>query len=119
MPLRRRNSLLSLPVLKTGTANVNRQWVRNVRKTAGVRLSIGGEEFEGEARFLTERAEHERALMSMRRKYWMYSPLFVVWRILTTIGVVRDTTGTFHVTLVESREATEGSVRSRTKSAHM
>ncbi len=44
-----------------GTQNVNRQWVRNVQKTPKVRLSIGSETFEGEARFLTDRAEHERA----------------------------------------------------------
>lgn len=32
-----------------GTANVHRQWVRNVQKTPTVRLRIGGETFEGEA----------------------------------------------------------------------
>jgi deazaflavin-dependent oxidoreductase (nitroreductase family) len=47
--------------LYLGTANVNRQWVRNVQKTPKIRLSIGGETFEGNARFLTDRAEHERA----------------------------------------------------------
>ena len=38
-----------------GTANVNRQWVRNVQKTPQVKLSIGGEKFDGTARFLTDR----------------------------------------------------------------
>jgi hypothetical protein len=28
-----------------GTANVNRQWIRNVQKTPEVKLSIGGESF--------------------------------------------------------------------------
>jgi len=37
-----------------GTANVNRQWVRNVQKTPQVRLSIGAETFDGTARFLTD-----------------------------------------------------------------
>jgi len=32
-----------------GTANVNRQWVRNVQKTPQVKLTIGGEMFEGGA----------------------------------------------------------------------
>jgi deazaflavin-dependent oxidoreductase (nitroreductase family) len=51
-----------------GTANVNRQWVRNVQKTPQVKLTIGGEMFEGAARFLTGRAEHERAKSIMGRK---------------------------------------------------
>ena len=42
-----------------GTANVNRQWVRNVQKTPRIKLVVGGETFEGEARFLAERAERE------------------------------------------------------------
>jgi deazaflavin-dependent oxidoreductase (nitroreductase family) len=54
-----------------GTANVNRQWVRNVQKTPQIRLSIGGETFEGRARFLADRSEHERAMAAIRRKYWM------------------------------------------------
>ena len=41
--------------LYIGTANVNRQWVRNVQKTPKIRLSIGGETFDGNARFLTDR----------------------------------------------------------------
>jgi len=61
--------------LYLGTANVNRQWVRNVQKTPQVKLSIGGENFEGNARFLTDRAEHERAMAAIRRKYWMFRPI--------------------------------------------
>jgi deazaflavin-dependent oxidoreductase (nitroreductase family) len=84
-----------------GTANVNRQWVRNVQKTPHVRLSVGGETFEGTARFLTDRAEHERAMTAIRRKYWMYRPLIALGRILTSIGVMRDTTGSFEVALAD------------------
>ena len=58
-----------------GTANVNRQWVRNVQKTPRVKLSIGAETFEGTARFLTDRAEHESAMAMVRRKYWMFWPV--------------------------------------------
>jgi len=82
-----------------GTANVNRQWVRNVQKTPQIRLSIGGETFEGTARFLADRAEHERAMAAIRRKYWMYRPLIAVGRVLTAVGLMRDTTGSFEVTL--------------------
>ena len=38
-----------------GTANVNRQWVRNVQTTPQIKLSIGAEKFEGRARFLAGR----------------------------------------------------------------
>ncbi len=58
-----------------GTANVNRQWVRNVQKTTQIRLAVGSETFEGTARFLSDRGEHERAMAANRRKYWMYRPL--------------------------------------------
>jgi deazaflavin-dependent oxidoreductase (nitroreductase family) len=82
-----------------GTANVNRQWVRNVQKTPKAKLSIGGETFEGGARFLTDRAEHERVQMMMRRKYWMYWPVFAVARVLMAIGLLQDRTGSFEVTV--------------------
>ena len=82
-----------------GTANVNRQWVRNVQKTPRVRLSMGGETYDGMARFLTDRAEHERAMAAIRRKYWMYRPLIALGRVLTAIGVMREKTGSFEVDL--------------------
>jgi len=86
--------------LYTTTANVTRQWVRNVQKTPQVKLSMGGENFKGTARFLTDRGEHERAMAAIRRKYWMYSPIMAVGRILTALGAMRDNTGSFEVTLV-------------------
>jgi len=58
--------------LYIGTANVNRQWVRNVQKTPRISLSVAGESSDGTARFLTDRAEHERAMAAIRRKYWMF-----------------------------------------------
>jgi deazaflavin-dependent oxidoreductase (nitroreductase family) len=60
--------------LYIGSTNVNRQWVRNVQKTPKNRRSIGGEKFEGTARFLTDRAEHEPAMAASRKKYWMFRP---------------------------------------------
>ena len=82
-----------------GTAKVNRQWVRNVQKTPQIRLAIGGETFEGTARFLVDRAEHELAMAAIRRKYWMYMPILALGRVLFAIGVLRDNTGSFEVTL--------------------
>lgn len=82
-----------------GTANVNRQWVRNVQKTPQVKLSIGGEAFDGRARFLAERAEHERAMAMVRRKYWVFWPVISAGRILMALGIMRDKSGSFEVTL--------------------
>ena len=84
-----------------GTANVNRQWVRNVKKTLQIKISISGETFEGNGRFLADRAEHERAMAAIRRKYWMFRPIIALGRVLTAIGVMRDKTGSFEVTLAD------------------
>ena len=82
-----------------GSANVNRQWVRNVQKTARIKLAIGDQLFEGEARFLTDLAEHQRAMAAIRRKYWMFRPILALGRLLTALGLMRDTTGSFEVSL--------------------
>jgi deazaflavin-dependent oxidoreductase (nitroreductase family) len=84
--------------LYIGTANVNRQWVRNVRRTPKIRLSIAGETFDGTARFLTDHAEHERAMAAIRRKYWMFWPIIALGRILTAAGLMHDNSGSFEVT---------------------
>jgi deazaflavin-dependent oxidoreductase (nitroreductase family) len=85
--------------LYIGTANVNRQWVQNVQKTPQVKLSIAGENVEGTARFLTDRAEHKRAMAAIRRKYWMFRPIIELGRFLAAIGLMRDKTGSFEVLL--------------------
>jgi len=83
--------------LYIGTANAKRQWVRNVQKTPKIKLSIGNEIFQGNARFLTVRAEHERAMAAIRRKYWMFRPVIALGKVLTAIGLMRDNTGSFEV----------------------
>jgi hypothetical protein len=85
--------------LYIGTANINRQWVRKVQKMSKIRLSIAGESFDGTARFLTDRAEHERAMAAIRRKYWMFRPVIALGRVLTAMGLMHDNTGSFEVTL--------------------
>jgi len=89
--------------LYIGTANMNRQWVRNVQKTPQVRLFIDGEKFEGTARFLTARGEHEHAMAAIRRKYWIFRPIIELGRMLTAIGLMHDNTGAFEVTLAVER----------------
>ena len=83
-----------------GTANVQRQWVQNVQKNPRIKLSVGGEKFEAEARFLVDPAERDRALAAMGRKYWMYSPIFILGKMLTALGLMRNTTGAFEVELL-------------------
>lgn len=82
-----------------GTAKVDRQWVRNVQKTPHVKLSIGGERFEGSARFLSDREESKRAQSFIARKYWMFSPILGMGRVLVKLGIMRDRAGFFEVTL--------------------
>jgi hypothetical protein len=40
-------------------------------------------------------------MAAIRRKYWMYRPLIALGQILTAIGVMRDKSGAFEVTLAE------------------
>ena len=84
------------------TGNVNRQWVRNVKKTPRVRLLIGGEMFDGEARFLSDPGEQDRVMLMVRRKYWMFLPMIAIWRLLAGLGIVQFATGAFEITLSES-----------------
>jgi hypothetical protein len=43
---------------------------------------MGGETFNGTARFLTDRAEHQRAMAAIRKKYWMYRPIIALGQVL-------------------------------------
>lgn len=81
------------------TGNVNRQWVRNVKQTPRVRLSMGGETFDGEARFLAEPGEHDRVMSMVARKYWMFLPMIAVWRLFAAFGIAHYATGAFEVRL--------------------
>ena len=79
------------------TGNVNRQWVKNVKQTPRVRLSVGGETFDGEARFLAAPGEHDRVMSMVARKYWMFLPMIAVWRLLAAPGILQFATGAFEV----------------------
>jgi deazaflavin-dependent oxidoreductase (nitroreductase family) len=85
-----------------GTADVNRHWVHNVKKTPHVKLAIAGERFEGEARFLIDPSERDRAMARVHRKYWMFMPLVWFGQLLITLKIVPYVPGTFEVTLSPS-----------------
>jgi len=40
-------------------------------------------------------------MRAIRRKYWIFRPLIALGRVLTAIGVMRDKTGSFEVTLAD------------------
>ncbi len=82
-----------------GTANARRQWVQNVRKTARVKLTIGDQTFEGEGRFLSDRAEHQKVMAMVRGKYWHFWPFLATAGLLQNLGLVVDHTGSFEITL--------------------
>ena len=81
------------------TANKNRQWVRNVQKTPRVILTIGGETFEGEARFLSDSRERGCVLAMVRRKYWMFLPFMALGALLYALRILGNNTGAFEVTI--------------------
>jgi deazaflavin-dependent oxidoreductase (nitroreductase family) len=81
------------------TSNVARQWVKNVRKTPRVKLSIGGEGFHGTARFLTLARKRQQVQAMVARKYWMFLPIMAAARLLIAVGILRDNSGFFEVTL--------------------
>jgi len=85
-----------------GTANVEHHWIKNVQKNPRIKLSVGGEEFEAEARFLVDPAERNRALAAAGRKYWMYWPVFALGKLLIAIGLLPNRTGAFEVSLLGS-----------------
>jgi hypothetical protein len=78
------------------TADIGRQWVRSVT------MNIGGEMFSGEARFLETAAERDRVFGMVRSKYWMFLPMIALGQILTSVGLIKDTTGAFEVTLAQT-----------------
>lgn len=91
--------------LYIGTANAKRQWVQNVQQTPNIKMIIGDERFDGTARFLNDRSEHERAMAAIRKKYWIFRPVIEIGRLLAAIGLMRDNTGSFEITL-ESKSGT-------------
>ena len=81
------------------TANRNRQWVKNVQQTPQVILKVGGETFDGKARFLSDPAERDLVLAMVRRKYWMFLPLMAVGALLYALHIMPNNTAGFEVML--------------------
>jgi F420H(2)-dependent quinone reductase len=63
-------------------SNIGRNWVRNVRSAPQVELSVGGDKFSGQARFLESAADCRRVRASVQRKYWIGGPLLAILELL-------------------------------------
>jgi deazaflavin-dependent oxidoreductase (nitroreductase family) len=81
------------------TANINRNWVRNVRKTPQVELAIGSAKFSGSARFVESQDDRDRVLASVKRKYAIARPMLLLSRMLSVFGLAKSNFGAFEVTL--------------------
>jgi len=84
------------------TADVNRSWVRNARKTPRIQLTTGAEKFEADARMITDDRERAHVFDLVLRKYWFALPMILVGRLLTRFGIRKDTTGALEATLRQS-----------------
>jgi hypothetical protein len=65
-------------------------------------LSIGSEKFEGDARFLDDPAERDRAMVLVRRKYWVFLPMIAFAQPLAALGILKNVSGALEVTLRNS-----------------
>src|SRR5437879_2575126 len=81
------------------SANIDRQWVRNVRKTPAVEMQIGAEKFTGTARFLDEQESGSRLRPKVTQKYWIATPMMAVAQFFAAFGLGKVNFGGFEVTL--------------------
>ena len=81
------------------TSNIDRNWVRNVRKTPHVELAVGAERFSGEARFLESDADRARVRAMVQRKYRIGRPILVVLELFARVGLGVFNYGAFEVSL--------------------
>ena len=86
-------------VILLPTANIDRNWVRNVRKTPHVELAIGSDKFSGSARFLESQADRDRVLAKVKAKYAIATPMLLISRMLSVFGIGKANFGAFEVTL--------------------
>jgi deazaflavin-dependent oxidoreductase (nitroreductase family) len=81
------------------TADIDRNWVRNVRKTRHVELAIDSDKFTGGARFLDGQADRDRVLSKVRAKYMIATLMLLISRMLALFGIRKANFGAFEVTL--------------------
>ena len=77
------------------TANMDRQWTRNVQKRHKVGLHFGAETLEGTVTRITDADERAHVNELVKQKYWYVRPL--LW-LMDTFGL-SDRGGAFRVRL--------------------
>jgi deazaflavin-dependent oxidoreductase (nitroreductase family) len=88
------------------TANLRRQWPRNVRSNPQVSLKIGNETLTGTAELITDPAGREHAQALIERKYWYTVPVLWSMRLLAAAGIIQDSSGYFRVRLETAARTT-------------
>lgn len=83
------------------SANAARNWVRNVKARPAVSLRLGDEVFKGNVRAITDAQEREKVNGLVERKYWFVIPVLRLARFLAAMGIVRDNSAAFEVTLAD------------------
>jgi deazaflavin-dependent oxidoreductase (nitroreductase family) len=89
------------------TSNIDRNWVRNLRKTPHVELSIGADKFSGDAHFLENAADRERVRAMIQRKYRVGGPILTLLELLARFGLGTFKYGAFEVSLSRRMSAGE------------
>jgi deazaflavin-dependent oxidoreductase (nitroreductase family) len=81
------------------TANLRRQWPRNVKANPRISMKIGNETLSGTAEFITDPAERDHARALVERKYWYTVPVLWSMQLLANVGMIQDRSGYFRVRL--------------------
>lgn len=81
------------------TADMSRQWARNVLVRPQVSVVIGGETFTGEVEPVFDVAERMHIFGLVESKYWYARPWLWLGRLLLSVGLLIDRTGTFRLRL--------------------
>jgi len=83
--------------LYLATANLQRQWPRNLGVNPGVTLKIADQTFTGKAEQITDESSRAHVMDLVGRKYWYALPYIWVFRMLANTGLVKDRSGSFRV----------------------
>jgi deazaflavin-dependent oxidoreductase (nitroreductase family) len=83
------------------SANVARNWVRNVKARPAISLRVGDEVFNGNVRGITDTQEREKVNGLVMRKYWYVAPMMRLAQFLMSMGIIRDNSAAFEVILAD------------------
>lgn len=79
------------------TANLSRQWARNVLVRPAVTLRIGDQSFTGKAEPISDEPGRAHVMELVGQKYWYARPYMWVFQMLAGAGLATDRRGAFRV----------------------